>query len=131
MSKKQDGTSLPSVALIEKEIAQQTHDKGTRDLVETDIVIHGSGTTAMNNTGNVIDVLARTEQGRSLIVAPTTSSGSTGSVPPGPTPAPTAAPAPASTPVPAPVSTPVPTPGSTPAPTPVPTPNPNPSPAPR
>jgi hypothetical protein len=122
MSKKKDGTSLPSSPLIEKEIAQQAHDKGTKDLVETDVVIHGSGTTAFNSTGNVIDVLSRNEQGRSLTVATTTSS--TGSVPPAATPAPTAAPAAASTPAPTPVA------NSSPPPTPAPAASPNPSAAP-
>jgi hypothetical protein len=89
MSKKEGGAPLPSAALIEKEIAQQAHDKATRDLVETDVVLHGSGTMALNSSGNVIDVLARTEQGRSLTVATTNASGSTGSVVPAVTPAPT------------------------------------------
>ncbi len=138
MSKKKDGSSLPSVALIEKEIALQEHDKGTRDLVVTDVAIHGSGTTALNSTGNIIDVLARNEQGRSLTVATTTSSGSTGFVSPAATPAPTPSaltsasptPGPVSSPTPEPLSSPTqstPTPGPQSSPTPGPQSSPNPS----
>jgi hypothetical protein len=134
MSKKKGGTSLPSAGLIEKEIAQQAHDKGTKDLVETDVVIHGSGTMALNSTGNIIDVLARNEQGRSLTVATTTSSGSTGSISPAATPAPTPSaissgptPTPAPTPASAPASTPAPTPSSAPGSTPAPASSPRPT----
>jgi FecR protein len=132
MSKKKGGASLPSDALIEKEIAQQAHDKATRDLVETDIVIHGSGTTALNSRGRVIDVLARNEPGRSLTVAPTSTSGSTDSGAPGATPAPTPS-AISASPTPAPGASATPAPGAsgTPAPgasaTPVPTASPGPS----
>jgi hypothetical protein len=107
MSKKK-GAPLPSIALIENEIAQQTHDKGNADLVDTGLVIHGSGTTALNSTGTVIDVLARNETGRSLTAAQ-----------------PAATPGPASTPDPTPGANPSPTPAA--LATPAPTPNANPS----
>jgi len=124
MSKNKGGTaSLPSAALIENEILQQEHDKGTKSLIETDVVIHGSGTTAMNSTGNIIDVLARTEQGRTLTVATTTSSGSTGSVPPVATPDATPAATPAPTAAPATTPLPTATPGSSPTPAPSATPD--------
>jgi FecR-like protein len=118
MSKK-GGPSLPSLALIEKEIAQQAHDKLTADLVDTGLAIHGSGTTALNSTGRVIDVLARNEQGRPLTVSsdPTPSNPTTSTTNPSPTPSansPGPSPGPASTPgagpSPGPVSTPAPTP---------------------
>ncbi|MEY2512034.1 MAG: hypothetical protein QOE26_2797 [Verrucomicrobiota bacterium] len=107
MSKKK-GAPLPSIALIENEIAQQTHDKGSADLVDTGVVIRGSGTTALNSTGTVIDVLARNETGRSLTAAQ-----------------PAATPGPASTPDPTPGANPSPTPAA--LATPAPTPNANPS----
>ena len=129
MSKK-NGPQLPSADLIEKEIAQQTHEKANADLIETDLVIHGSGTTAMNSVGTVVDVLARNEQGRSLTPVATT---------PGATPAPTPGgtsstdPGASASPTPAAASSPAPTPvaGATPAPTPIaaatPAPTPDPS----
>lgn len=135
MSKKKGGAALPSDALIEQEIAQQAQDKARSDLVETDVVIHGSGTTALNSRGRLIDVLARNEQGRTLTVATTSSSGSTGSVTPAATPAPTPsaistsptpAPGASATPVPAASATPVagasatPAPGGSPGPSPTP-----------
>jgi hypothetical protein len=127
MSKK-NGAQLPSADLIDKEIAQQTHEKANADLIETDLVIHGAGTTAINSVGTVVDVLARNEQGRSLTPAATTSA-------PGATPAPTPSttsdgtagtdPNASASPAPTPIA------GATPAPTPVlavtPAPTPNPS----
>lgn len=83
MSKKNEA-QLPSADLIEKEIAQQTHEKANADLIETDLVIHGFGTTAMNSVGTVVDVLARNEQGRSL-----TPGAATPDLTPAPTPDPT------------------------------------------
>ena len=150
---KQSGPSLPSLALIEKEIAQQAHDKTTADLVETGLEIRGSGTMALNTTGRLVDVLARNEQGFPLTVVndttttpptttnptptPATSSNpsptpATGSNP-GPTPAtgsnPAPTPATGSNPAPTPGPSPTPSgsPDSTPGPTPVPTASPNPS----
>jgi hypothetical protein len=119
MSKKK-GAPLPSSALIENEIAQQTHDKGSADLVDTGLVIRGSGTTALNSTGTVIDVLARNETGRSLTAAQPT---------PAPGPASTPDPAPGANPSPTPaaISTPAPTPNANPSATPASTPNAGPS----
>jgi len=102
MSKKKGGPSLPSDALIEKEIAKQEHDKQTDDLVETGLAIHGSGTTALNSRGRVVDVLVRNELGRSLTVATTSSSGSPGSVTSGVTPGTTSGATPGATPAPTP-----------------------------
>jgi hypothetical protein len=107
MSKKKGG-SLPSSALIENEIAQQTHDKGSADLVDTGLVIRGSGTTALNSTGTVIDVLARNETGRSLTAAGPAST-------PDPTPGANPSPTPAA------IATPAPTPNANPSATPGPT----------
>ncbi|MEY2561386.1 MAG: hypothetical protein QOG51_1801 [Verrucomicrobiota bacterium] len=119
MSKK-GGAQLPSTALIEKEIAQQTHDKATADLVETNLVLHGSGTTALNTNGTVIDVLARNEQGHSLFAEPSNSSGATtGSTTPAATPAPTPSASSSATPPPVSASSPTPAPGASPVPTPV------------
>ena len=133
---KKEGVQLPSVELIEKEIAQQTHDKATAELIETNLVLQGSGTTALNTNGTVVDVLARNEQGHSLFATPTTSSDptpeatpaatpsatSSGTTPQGtvpltsPTPVPVATPVSAATPLPG--TTPVPSPASVPTPTP-------------
>jgi hypothetical protein len=117
MSKKK-GAPLPSSALIENEIAQQMHDKGSTDLVDTGLVIRGSGTTALNSTGTVIDVLARNETGRSLTAAQ-----------PAPGPASTPDPTPGANPSPTPaaIATPAPTPNANPSATPAPTPNAGPS----
>jgi hypothetical protein len=119
MSKKK-GAPLPSSALIENEIAQQMHDKGSADLVDTGLVIRGSGTTALNSAGTVIDVLARNEAGRSLTAAqPAPGPAST----PAPTPAANASPTPAavSTPAPTPNANPTATPNAGPSATPAPT----------
>jgi hypothetical protein len=118
MSKKKGGASLPSADLIEKEIVQQAHEKARADLVETDLVIHGSGTTALNSTGNVVDVLARNEQGRSLTLATT-------SVSPAATPAPTPSDDSSGNSGSGPVSSASPTPTSGPSATPNPSPTPN------
>jgi hypothetical protein len=138
MSKKKSGAPLPSSALIENEIAQQTHDKGNADLVETGVVIRGSGTTALNSTGTVIDVLARNETGRSLTLATTTPAATPAPTPsanPSPTPGVSATPAAVATPAPTPnanpSATPAPTPNANPSATPAPTPNANPSATPR
>ena len=121
MSKKKGGASLPSADLIEKEIVQQAHEKARADLVETDLVIHGSGTTALNSTGNVVDVLARNEQGRSLTLATT-------SVSPAATPAPTPSDDSSGNSGSGPVSSASPTPAPTPTSGPSATPNPSPTP---
>jgi hypothetical protein len=102
MSKKKGGASLPSDALIAKEITKQEHDKQTEDLVETGLAIHGYGTTALNTRGRVVDVLARNEQGRSLTIATTSTSGSPGSATAGVTPGTPSAATPGATPAPTP-----------------------------
>jgi hypothetical protein len=131
MSKKKGGASLPSADLIEKEIVQQAHEKARADLVETDLVIHGSGTTALNSTGNVVDVLARNEQGRLTLAtttvspaatpAPTPSDDSSGNSGSGPVSS--ASPTPAPTPTSGPSATPNPTSGPSATPNPSPTPH--------
>ena len=126
MSKKAS-PSLPSLALIEKEIAQQAREKLTADLIDTGLAIHGSSTTALNSTGRVVDVLARNEQGRPLIVSNDSTPPNTDAAPANPSPTPGAnssgpSPTPGAVATPAPQATPgpasAPSPGSTPVPTP-------------
>ena len=128
MSKK-DGAELPSVSLIEKEIAQQAREKGSADLVETDLVIRGNGTTAMNSTGGVVDVLSRVEEGRNLTVASIAPTKPNDSPEPGPTPVPAATPLPEASPAPTPISEPLPAASPFPQPTPAASPFPQPTPA--
>jgi hypothetical protein len=120
MSKK-SGAKLPSDVLITQAIAQQEREKGNSSLVDTGLVIHGTGTVAMNSTGEIVDVLARTEQGRSLTLAAISPANSHNGSTPGPTPAPT--PVVASSPAPTPVA------GASPVANPLPQPTPLPSPS--
>jgi hypothetical protein len=139
MSKK-SGPRLPSDELIDQEISRQEHEKGNASLVDTGLVIRGEGTVARNTTGGIVDILARTEQGRNfaLAVVNPVSSNNGGTAAPTPAPTPIAGSSPVSTPAPTPVpaSSPVPTPvpgvTATPAPgaSPVASPQPTPAPSP-
>lgn len=96
--------ALPSIALIEHAIADQTNAKGRSDLVETNYAINGRGFKA-EGPASVIDMIAQHD-----IPVP-----ASGQLPSGGHGIPT--PAPSATPVSTPVATPIPTPMPTPMPT--------------
>ncbi|MEY2562330.1 MAG: hypothetical protein QOH88_523 [Verrucomicrobiota bacterium] len=123
MSEK-DGPKLPSDDLIAQEISRQEREKGNANLLDTGLVINGEGTVARNTMGGIVDILARTEQGRdfSLAVVNPVSSNNGGTAAPTPAPTPIAGSSPVSTPAPTPVPAlspvPTPAPGASAAPTP-------------
>jgi hypothetical protein len=133
MDKKQ-GAPLPSMNLINKEIAVQQHEKGRANLIPTNLVIEGRGTNVTFASDEVLRTIAQRTNGTDdplLLVSNSNGDGHHGG--PSPTPAPSATPGQGSTPPPtssptpgvSPTATPgvSPTPGITPTPSPAPTPS--------
>lgn len=114
---KKKAAPLPSLPLIEKAIAEQAKDKNSSQLINTNLVIHGSGTSvtldgSTDLSNQAIAQLALLDTKANAAASPTA------------TPAPTAFPSPSASPIPSPGATE--TPPGTPGPTPVSTPTPTP-----
>lgn len=112
-------TPLPSLALIETEIAMQEKSKIGNTLVDTNLVILGNGTSVIAASDDVIDALSRKDGLNDVLLA---ANG------PSPTPIPAATPLPTATPIA--ITTPVPTATPLPSATPLPTATPGTSPTP-
>ena len=82
--------SLPSIALIEKEMNQQETGKNARNLIETNLVIPGKGTNVVIDADNPInDVASRNDTAKNAVLA---------AIHPNPAPKPGPTPIPAPTP---------------------------------
>ena len=108
-SGKKKGKSLPSLALIEQEVAKQDQGKADHRLTETNLVILGKGTNVLLASNTLLNDLNQ----RTDIATATGGALSSATPPPGPTPPPGSFPS--STPGSSPSSSPASGPGSTPA----------------
>src|SRR5689334_18202106 len=108
MGGKKGDESLPSVALIDKEIEHQAQEKANKNLVNTNLVILGHGTNVFLGSDEVISSLDQRRNADETLLALVTST---------PTPVPTATPRDGGT------SDPTPTPGASSTPTPTATPS--------